>query len=126
MDKEKSAEDDKRRRERRKEREARREKDGKSKDGKSAGGSRRKPQGLDLIDQLDVTGIYGQGRESNSIHHPLAFPRAPCLTERLQCSTMTVPLMRATPTVTVRRTTARRCKLSLPAQPTILSAALDQ
>ena len=61
MDKERSADDERRRRERRKEREARREKDGKSKDSKPK--SSRKPQGLDLIDKLDVTGIYGQGRE---------------------------------------------------------------
>ncbi|KAI4719979.1 Pal1-domain-containing protein [Aureobasidium sp. EXF-10727] len=52
-------EEDRRRRERRKEREERREKEGRTKDGKSK--STRKPQGLDLIDKLDVTGIYGQG-----------------------------------------------------------------
>lgn len=55
------AEDDRRRRERRKEREARREKEGRTKDGKPR--PTKKPQGLDLIDKLDVTGIYGQGRE---------------------------------------------------------------
>lgn len=60
MDKERVVEDERRRRERRKEREARREKEGKSKDGKSR---TKKPQGLDLIDKLDVTGIYGQGRK---------------------------------------------------------------
>ncbi|THV80405.1 Pal1-domain-containing protein [Aureobasidium pullulans] len=54
-----SKDEDRRRRERRKEREERREKEGKSKDGKSR--TTRKPQGLDLIDKLDVTGIYGQG-----------------------------------------------------------------
>lgn len=59
MDREKD--DEKRRRERRKEREERREKEGRSKDGKSK--PTRKPQGLDIIDKLDVTGIYGQGRE---------------------------------------------------------------
>lgn len=59
IDTRKAADDDARRRERRKEREARREKDGKSKDGKSS--RTKKPQGLDLIDKLDVTGIYGQG-----------------------------------------------------------------
>jgi hypothetical protein len=56
--------EDRRRRERRKEREERREKD---KDGKlskdSKGRPTRKPKGLDIIDKLDVTGIYGQGRE---------------------------------------------------------------
>lgn len=61
LDKDKLSEEDKRRRERRKEREARREKDGKSKDGKSS--RTKKPQGLDVIDKLDVTGIYGQGRK---------------------------------------------------------------
>lgn len=62
LDKEKSAEDEKRRRERRKEREARREKEGRSKDGRSSGRT-KKPHGLDIIDQLDVTGVYGQGRK---------------------------------------------------------------
>lgn len=61
-DKDKASEDDRRRRERRKEREARREKEGRSKDG-SRSKSTKKPQGLDLIDKLDVTGIYGQGRK---------------------------------------------------------------
>jgi len=72
MDKEKS-EEDRRRRERRKAREREhRDKDGKSKDAKSRdakdtkdGKARpgRKTHGLDVIDKLDVTGIYGQGRE---------------------------------------------------------------
>ncbi|KAI5249544.1 Pal1-domain-containing protein [Aureobasidium subglaciale] len=52
-------EEDRKRRERRKEREERREKEGRSHDGKSR--PTKKPQGLDLIDKLDVTGIYGQG-----------------------------------------------------------------
>jgi hypothetical protein len=56
-----SRDEDRRRRERRKEREERREKEGRTKDGKAK--PTRKPQGLDLIDKLDVTGIYGQGRE---------------------------------------------------------------
>lgn len=61
MDKEKADED---RRRRRREREAARARsgakdDGKSKDGKSR--STRKAQGLDVIDKLDLTGIYGQG-----------------------------------------------------------------
>ena len=67
VDKSKQAEEDKKRRERRKEREARREKEGRSKDGKSRPSKR--PQGLDVIDKLDVTGIYGQGRE---FAHPAA------------------------------------------------------
>ncbi|KAI4735858.1 Pal1-domain-containing protein [Aureobasidium sp. EXF-12298] len=54
-----SREEDRKRRERRKEREERREKEGRTKDGKAK--PTRKPQGLDLIDKLDVTGIYGQG-----------------------------------------------------------------
>ncbi|KAF1843058.1 Pal1-domain-containing protein [Cucurbitaria berberidis CBS 394.84] len=59
--------EERRRRERRKEREERgdRTKDGKDgKDGKS-GKRVRRPQGLDLIDKLDVTGIYGP----SMIHH---------------------------------------------------------
>ncbi|KAF2850158.1 Pal1-domain-containing protein [Plenodomus tracheiphilus IPT5] len=54
-----SLEDERRRRERRREREAR------GKDGKSSSRRTRKPQGLDLIDKLDVTGIYGP----SMIHH---------------------------------------------------------
>lgn len=48
-------EEERKRRERRKEREA--------KDGKSRSGRSKRPNGLDLIDKLDVTGIYGPGRE---------------------------------------------------------------
>jgi len=62
MDREKHDED-RRRRERRKERE-RREREGKSsksKDGKPS--KLKRPHGLDVIDKLDVTGIYGQGRK---------------------------------------------------------------
>ncbi|PNS16393.1 hypothetical protein CAC42_127 [Sphaceloma murrayae] len=58
MDREK-AEEDRRRRERRREREARREKEGKPRDPRSKTG--RRMHGLDVIDKLDVTGIYGQG-----------------------------------------------------------------
>ncbi|KAH9859665.1 hypothetical protein IAQ61_011446 [Plenodomus lingam] len=54
-----SLDDDRRRRERRREREDR------GKDGKSSSRRTRKPQGLDLIDKLDVTGIYGP----SMIHH---------------------------------------------------------
>lgn len=55
-----SLEDERRRRERRREREER------SKDPKSGAQRRtRRPQGLDLIDKLDVTGIYGP----SMIHH---------------------------------------------------------
>ncbi|KAJ4361791.1 hypothetical protein N0V83_010732 [Neocucurbitaria cava] len=54
--------EERRRRERRKERE---ERGDKSKDGKSTQKRVRRPQGLDLIDKLDVTGIYGP----SMIHH---------------------------------------------------------
>ena len=54
--------EERRRRERRKERDER-AKDGK--DSKSGPRRTRKPQGLDLIDKLDVTGIYGP----SMIHH---------------------------------------------------------
>lgn len=84
MDKDKSAEDERRRRERRKEREARREKEGRSKDGKSSSSKpQRKPQGLDIIDKLDVTGIYGQGREFTLLPSPCA---THALTYRLSLS----------------------------------------
>lgn len=55
--------DERKRRERRQ-----REKDGREKDGKPrdvpSSKSRRANAGLDLIDKLDVTGIYGTGRKS--------------------------------------------------------------
>lgn len=61
IDKAAQEKEDRRRRERRREREE------KDRDGKSSGTARkvRKPQGLDLIDKLDVTGIYGP----SMIHH---------------------------------------------------------
>lgn len=54
--------EERRRRERRKEREERhkREKEKIRSGGRSG---TKKNQGLDIIDKLDVTGIYGQGRE---------------------------------------------------------------
>lgn len=52
-------EDRRRRERRRKEREAR------GKDGKPRSSRTRRPQGLDIIDKLDVTGLYGPGL----IHH---------------------------------------------------------
>ncbi|KAH7070498.1 Pal1 cell morphology protein-domain-containing protein [Paraphoma chrysanthemicola] len=51
--------------EERKRRERRKERDERAKDGKSTSRRVRKPQGLDLIDKLDVTGIYGP----SMIHH---------------------------------------------------------
>lgn len=56
-------------REERRRRERRREREERSKDGKDSKDSKgkrvRRPQGLDLIDKLDVTGIYGP----SMIHH---------------------------------------------------------
>lgn len=52
--------EERRRRERRKERDERHRRE---KEKIRTGGRTRKPQGLDIIDKLDVTGIYGQGRE---------------------------------------------------------------
>lgn len=52
--------EERRRRERRKEREERHKRE---KEKIRTGGRSKKPQGLDIIDKLDVTGIYGQGRE---------------------------------------------------------------
>lgn len=63
--------EDRKRRERRRERDARREKEGRSKDGKPR--PTRRPHGLDVIDKLDVTGIYGQGCES-AINASNSFP----------------------------------------------------
>jgi hypothetical protein len=51
--------------EERRRRERRKERDERAKDGKSTQKRVRKPQGLDLIDKLDVTGIYGP----SMIHH---------------------------------------------------------
>ena len=51
--------EERRRRERRKEREDRHRRE---KEKIRTGGRSKKPQGLDIIDKLDVTGIYGQGR----------------------------------------------------------------
>jgi hypothetical protein len=54
--------EERRRRERRKERDERHKRE---KEKIRTGGRTKKPQGLDIIDKLDVTGIYGQGREYN-------------------------------------------------------------
>lgn len=112
--------EDRRRRERRKEREERREKEGKStKDGKSR--TTRKPQGLDLIDKLDVTGIYGQGRECYIRKLQLHKLR---LIDKQQFSTTTDLSMHATLTATVRRMFVLLCKRSQQTRPTTLSVAL--
>ena len=60
---ERTESEERRRRERRKEREERhkREKEKTRNGGRAVPGKR--PQGLDIIDKLDVTGIYGQGRK---------------------------------------------------------------
>ena len=52
--------EERKRRERRKERDERHKRE---KEKIRTGGRTKKPQGLDIIDKLDVTGIYGQGRE---------------------------------------------------------------
>jgi hypothetical protein len=52
--------EERRRRERRKERDDRHRRE---KEKIRTSGRTKKPQGLDIIDKLDVTGIYGQGRE---------------------------------------------------------------
>lgn len=102
-----SKDEDRRRRERRKEREERREKEGRTKDGKAR--PTKKPQGLDLIDKLDVTGIYGQGREcyiSGLQSHSQK------LTEIRQFSITTDLSMHATHTATVKRMFVLLCKHS--------------
>jgi len=52
--------EERRRRERRKERDERHRRE---KEKVRNGGRSKRPQGLDIIDKLDVTGIYGQGRK---------------------------------------------------------------
>ncbi|GAB7345029.1 hypothetical protein MBLNU457_3446t1 [Dothideomycetes sp. NU457] len=61
MDKEKMDEERRRRHERRRERKEREAKEGKTKDSSKSSARPRKAHGLDVIDKLDVTGIYGQG-----------------------------------------------------------------
>lgn len=57
---------ERRRAERRREREERRQREKeKARNGEKP---KRKPQGLDIIDKLDVTGIYGQGRELHQLY----------------------------------------------------------
>lgn len=56
--------EERRRRERRKEREDRHRRE---KEKIRTGGRSKKPQGLDIIDKLDVTGIYGQGRKLTDV-----------------------------------------------------------
>lgn len=62
--------EERKRRERRKERDERHKRE---KEKIRTGGRTKKPQGLDIIDKLDVTGIYGQGREYNP-HLQAQFP----------------------------------------------------
>ena len=103
--------EERRRRQRRKEREERYKREGR--DPKS--GSRTKAQrNLDLIDKLDVTGIYGEGCK---FVQKLVFI-ASQLTKPLQYSTTTVHSMRATHTETQRRTERPQCTLFLKAQQT--------
>jgi hypothetical protein len=56
-------EEERRRRERRKREAERGGSSSKDRSGSKARSSRRKPRGMDLIDQLDQTGIYGAGCE---------------------------------------------------------------
>ncbi len=56
MDKRLSSDEERKRRERHQ-----REREARHKDGKPRSSRPRKPHGLDLIDKLDVTGIYGPG-----------------------------------------------------------------
>jgi hypothetical protein len=58
---ERTESEERRRRERRREREERYRKE--KEKGRSGEKPAKKPKGLDIIDQLDVTGIYGQGCE---------------------------------------------------------------
>jgi hypothetical protein len=108
---ERTASEEARRRERRKEREERhrREKE-KIRNGDKR---QRKPQGLDIIDKLDVTGIYGQGCECGHVPQ-----RGVLWADILQYSTTMVLSTPAT-LIAIRNAIAeRRCKLSRWALPT--------
>lgn len=116
---ERTEDDDERRRQRRKEREERhrREKEKIRNGGKPA----KKQHGLDLIDKLDVTGIYGQGRmylhHSWRVHHPAADLIA-------QSSTTMVPSMPAIHTGIARETREPQCKPFQSDQPIWLLVAV--
>ena len=80
--------EERRRRERRKEREDRHRRE--KEKVRNGGRSNKKPQGLDIIDKLDVTGIYGQGRKLTDMGTRIANA------DKTQSSTMMVPLTLAT------------------------------
>ena len=84
--------EERKRRERRKERDERHKRE---KEKIRTGGRTKKPQGLDIIDKLDVTGIYGQGRE----YKPFICRHSSILTSA-QYSTTMDHSMPATPTET--------------------------
>lgn len=103
--------EERRRRERRKEREERYKREGR--DPKS--GARSRPQrNLDLIDKLDVTGIYGEGRKSTENIRTFEVETNGIV----QYSTMTARSMHATHTGTRKKTVEHPCKHSQKAQPT--------
>jgi hypothetical protein len=108
--------EERRRRERRKEREDRHRRE---KEKIRTGGRSKKPQGLDIIDKLDVTGIYGQGRKLTDMSACNAN------TDRTQSSITMGHSTLATLTATQRKTNARLWKRSLPTQQTWLSEAPD-
>jgi len=108
--------EERRRRERRKEREDRHRRE---KEKIRTGGRSKKPQGLDIIDKLDVTGIYGQGRKLTLRNTSTA------IADKIQSSTTMGHLMPATLTATQRKTNARLWRRSLPTQQTWLSEVPD-
>ena len=103
--------EERRRCERRKQREERHRRE---KERIRAGG--KKPgRGLDIIDKLDVTGIYGEGCEYYSRLRPRSPPA-----DRLQYSTTTDPSMPATPIATRGKTAEHLCRPSRKVRPTWL------
>lgn len=61
---------------------------------------------IDLIDQLDHTGIYGLSRKCQAL--PVILPT--CFTDHLQSSTTMVHSMLATPTATAKAAAVRPCR----------------
>ena len=68
--------EERRRRERRKEREERHRRE---KERIRSGGKGGKPRNLDIIDKLDVTGIYGQGCKYFAVESQLSAPSTDCV-----------------------------------------------
>lgn len=104
------SEEDRRRRERRR---RERERDGRHRDGKSSRSKR--PVHMDIIDKLDVTGIYGTGSKFPSF---FLFFGLLGLSDAWKCSITMVLSMRATPTGTVRACAQPRCRPSPKTRPT--------